>query len=139
MQDMFEQAKRAATSAVERAAWEADRMRRTGARQRETDLIERERVALLDQLGSVVLDLEQRGQLSQPALKALAQRLAQLRDELNRIQGDMQAIRKETFTPGSVSIQVTRAGAVDTEPCPTCHQPVRKSAAYCPACGARLR
>ena len=139
MQDMFEQAKRAATSAVERAAWEADRMRRVGARQREADLAERERAALLEQLGSVVLDLDQRGQLTQPALKALAQRLAQLRDEINRIQSDVRDMRKETFTPGSVSIQVSRPGAADTEPCPTCHQPVRKSAAFCPSCGARLR
>lgn len=139
MQDMFEQAKRAATSAVERAAWEADRMRRVGARQREADLAGRERAALLDQLGSVVLDLDQRGQLTQPALKALAQRLAQLRDEANRLENDVQAIRKESFTPGSVSIQVNRPGAAGTEPCPTCHQPVRKSAAYCPSCGARLR
>ncbi|HLJ82534.1 MAG TPA: zinc ribbon domain-containing protein [Ktedonobacterales bacterium] len=139
MQDMFEQAKRAATHAVERAAWEADRMRRVGARQREAELAERERVALLDQLGGVVLDLDKRGQLTQPALKALAQRLAQLRDEINHIQDDVQGIRKENFTPGSVSIQVNRPGAADTEPCPTCHQPVRKSAAYCPSCGARLR
>ena len=138
MQDMFEQAKRAATNAVERAAWEADRMRRVGARQRDIDLAERERAALLEQLGSVVLDLDQRGQLTQPALKALSQRLAQLRDEIARVQGDVQAIRKEAFTPGSVSIQVNRSGAADIEPCPTCHQPVRKSAAYCPACGARL-
>lgn len=139
MQDMFEQAKRAASQAVERAAWEADRMRRINARQRDADLAERERAALLDQLGSVLLDLDQRGQLTQPALKALAQRLTQLRDEIGRVKGDIQAIRKESFAPGTVSIQVNRAGAADTEPCPTCGQPVRKSAAYCSACGARLR
>lgn len=138
MQDMFEQAKRAASNAVERAAWEADRMRRIGARQHDVDLAERERVALLDQLGSVVLDLDQRGQLTQPALKAMAQRLAQLRDELSRVRDDIQAIRKESFAPGTVSISVHRAGAADTEPCPTCGQPVRKTAAYCSACGARL-
>lgn len=139
MQDMFEQAKRAASHAVERAAWEADRMRRVSARQHDADLAARERAALLDQLGSVLLDLDQRGQLTQPALKALAQRLAQLRDEISRVQSDVQAIRQETFTPGTVSIQVNRAGAADTEPCPTCGQPVRKSAAYCSSCGARLR
>lgn len=139
MQDMFEQAKRAATNAVERAAWEADRLRRVSGRQKEVDLAERERAALLEQLGSVVLDLDQRGQLTQPALKALAQRLAQLRDEVNRIQSDVRDIRKETYTPGSISVQVSRPGAPDTEPCPTCHQPVRKTATYCPSCGARLR
>lgn len=139
MQDMFEQAKRAASHAVERATWEADRMRRIGARQHEADLAARERTALLDQMGSVVLDLDQRGQLTQPALKALAQRLTQLRDEINRVQSDVQAIRNESFTPGTVSIQVNRASAADTEPCSTCGQPVRKSAAYCSSCGARLR
>ena len=34
MQDMFENAKRVASTAVERAAWEADKVRRTSQRQR---------------------------------------------------------------------------------------------------------
>ncbi len=137
MQDMIENAKRMANTAVERAAWEADKLRRIGARQRDVDLARRERVALLEQLAGTVLDLERRGQLTQDPLKALASRLATLDGEIGQGDGDIRAIRTETFTPGSISIGIThRAGK--NEVCPTCGQRVRSSAAFCSACGARL-
>jgi len=140
MQDIFENAKRVANNAVERAAWEADKLRRATARQREIDLAQRERAALLEQIASTLLDLDKRGQLAQEPLKALAQRLRTLQDEAGRGQSDIQAIRAETYTPGSISISVTRAGGGGTTtPCPTCGKPVRGNAAYCSACGARLR
>lgn len=139
MQDIFENAKRVANNAVERAAWEADKLRRATARQREIDLAQRERAALLEQIASTLLDLDKRGQLAQEPLKALAQRLRTLQDEVGRGQSDIQAIRAETYTPGSISISVTRAGGGMTTPCPTCGKPVRGNAAYCSACGARLR
>lgn len=138
MQDIFENAKRVANNAVERAAWEADKLRRATARQREIDLAQRERAALLEQIASTLLDLDKRGQLAQEPLKALAQRLRTLQDEVGRGQSEIQAIRAETYTPGSISISVTRAGGATT-PCPTCGKPVRGNAAYCSACGARLR
>jgi zinc-ribbon domain len=149
MQDMFEQAKRVASTAVERAAWEADKLRRSGARQRDVELAQRERTALLDQLAATALDLEQRGQLEGP-LKALAQRLRALDGEIGRGKAEAEAIRAEPFTPGSISISVTRSGAgsasnasnasnADYGPCPTCGHRVRTSATYCSSCGARLR
>jgi predicted RNA-binding Zn-ribbon protein involved in translation (DUF1610 family) len=138
MQDMFENAKRVASTAVERAAWEADRMRRIGARQRELELTDRERTALLHQLGDLVLDLDRRQQLTQEPLRALAARLRTLREELERGQADIQAIRNEAFTPGTVAITVAPRHDPDSLPCPTCGQLMRKTAAYCSACGARL-
>lgn len=137
MQDLFENAKRVANSAVERAAWEADRLRRSTARQHDIDVAQRERVALLDQLANVVLDLERRGQLTQPPLQALAQRLKALDDEVNRAQVDVLAIRKEAYPNGPVS-PAAPASIEETEPCPTCGQLNRKTAAYCNNCGARL-
>jgi len=140
MQDMFEQAKRVASTAVERAAWEADKLRRSSARQRDVELAQRERTALLEQLAATALDLEQRGQLEGP-LKALAQRLRALDGEIGRGKVEADAIRAEPFTPGSISISVTRSGAgsADYGPCPTCGHRVRTSATYCSSCGARLR
>jgi predicted amidophosphoribosyltransferase len=143
MQDMFEQAKRVASTAVERAAWEADKLRRSSARQRDVELAQRERTALLEQLAATALDLEQRGQLEGP-LKALAQRLRALDGEIGRGKAEADAIRAEPFTPGSISISVTRSGAgsagsADYGPCPTCGHRVRTSATYCSSCGARLR
>lgn len=138
MQDLFENAKRVANSAVERAAWEADRLRRTTARQHDIDVAQRERGALLDQLANVVLDLERRGQLTQPPLEALAQRLKALEDEVNRAQVDLLAIRKEAY-PSASGGPSPRTSIEETEACPTCGQLNRRTAAYCNNCGARLR
>jgi DNA repair exonuclease SbcCD ATPase subunit len=144
MEDLFESAKRAASNAVERAAWEADKLRRANERQKELELLRRERAAMMEQLVATVRDLEARGQITQPQLKSLAERLTTLERELANGQSDIQAIRNETYTPGSVSISVQRKGAPaansggSTYPCPTCGRPVRSSAAFCSACGARL-
>ena len=141
MQDMFEQAKRVASNAVERAAWEADKLRRTAARQHEIELAQRERAAVLDQLATTVSDLEQRGQLEGP-LKALAQRLRAIDTEIVRGKAETEAIRTEPFAPGSLSITRTggnSASDASYAPCPTCGHRVRTSATYCSNCGARLR
>jgi DNA repair exonuclease SbcCD ATPase subunit len=144
MEDLFESAKRAASNAVERAAWEADKLRRVSERQKELELVRRERAAMMEQLVATVRDLEARGQITQPQLKSLAERLAALERDLGNGQSDIQAIKSETYTPGSVSISVQRRDGTQpstggaTYPCPTCGRPVRASAAFCSACGARL-
>lgn len=137
MQDLFENAKRMANSAVERAAWEADKLRRSTARQHDIEVAQRERGALLDQLANVVLDLERRGQLTQPPLQALAQRLKALEDEVNKAQVDLLAIRREAY-PSAPGAPSGNASIEETETCPTCGQFNRKTAAYCNNCGARL-
>lgn len=150
MQDMFENAKRVASTAVERAAWEADRVRRTSARQREIDLLKRERSAVVEQLAGVLLDLERRGELTQAPLQAIATRLRTLTDDVNQGDTDITAIRNETFVPGTISINVQRKDDPNTIPskpavtpsstiaCPSCGRSVRRSAAFCPACGTKL-
>ena len=139
MQDFLENAKRVANSAVERAAWEADRLRRANVRQHEIDLAERERATLLEQLGGTLLELDQRGELTQEPLRMIAQRLRTLDSDMSHGKADVAAIRGEIFKPGTVSITVTRQDATPTEICPTCSKPVRAGAAFCPSCGARLR
>jgi len=148
MQDMFENAKRVASTAVERAAWEADKVRRTSARQREIDLLRRERSAAVEQLAGVLLDLDRRGELTQGPLVAIAARLKALTDDVNRGESEITAIRNETFVPGTISINVQRkddpnaltptsSSAYTT--CPSCGRSVRRSAAFCSACGAKLK
>ena len=147
MQDMFENAKRVASTAVERAAWEADKVRRVSARQREIDLLRRERSAVVEQLAGVLLDLERRGELTQASLQAIAARLRTLTDDVNRGESDITAIRNETFVPGTISINVQRKDdpnaltptASSHTTCPSCGRSVRRSAAFCSACGARLQ
>ncbi|HEV8194696.1 MAG TPA: zinc-ribbon domain-containing protein [Ktedonobacterales bacterium] len=139
MQDMIENAKRAASTAVERAAWEADRMRRIADKQREVDLLQRERTTLIEQLASVVLDMERRGQLPGGPLKSLAERMVALTTDVNKGTAEVQAIRTEQFQPGTVTISVQRKGETTGHlTCPTCGRSVRRSSNFCQACGARL-
>jgi hypothetical protein len=140
MQDIFENARRMANNAVERAAWEADKLRRASARQREGDLAERERTALMDQIARLVLDLDAHGQLGNASLSALAQRLRTLDGEIEQARSDAHDIRSESFTPGSVAISVVRRSPAlgDEVTCRSCGQRSRGSAAFCFACGARL-
>ena len=160
MQDFIENAKRAANTAIERAAFEADKLRRSANRQHEVDLAQRERTTLLEQIATLVLDLDARGQLSSDALRQVATRLRQLDAEIADGRGEAEAIRNEPYRPGSVQIAITRtdAGAgggvsspspaapsasaapvAATMPCPTCGKPVRVGAAFCASCGARMR
>jgi hypothetical protein len=139
MQDIFENAKRVANTAVERAAWEADKLRRATARQREIELAQRERTTLVEQIASSLLDLDKRGQVTQEPLKMLAQRLRTLDNEVTHGQDEVKAIRNETFQPGTISISVTRQGIEEATACPTCGKPTRSNASFCSNCGARLR
>jgi hypothetical protein len=139
MQDIFENAKRVANTAVERAAWEADKLRRATARQREIELAQRERTTLVEQIASSLLDLDKRGQITEEPLKMLAQRLRTLDNEVTHGQDEVKAIRNETFQPGTISISVTRQGIEEAPSCPTCGKPTRSNASFCSNCGARLR
>ncbi len=159
MQDFIENAKRAANTAIERAAFEADKLRRSANRQHEVDLAQRERTTLLEQIATLVLDLDARGQLGSDALRQIATRLRQLDTEIANGRSEAETIRNEPYRPGSVQIAITRTDAsggassptpsappmsaapvaAATTPCPTCGNPVRVGAAFCANCGARMR
>ena len=139
MQDIFENAKRVANTAVERAAWEADKLRRATTRQREIELALRERTTLIEQVATTLLDLDKQGKLAEEPLKMLAGRLRTLENEVKSGHDEVKAIRNETFAPGTISISVTRQGADDNSTCPTCGKPTRASASFCSNCGSRLR
>jgi len=155
---MFESAKRAAGNMVGRAAWEADKSQRVNAQQHELDLLNRERQALLDQVAAVLVDLQRKGQVTQPSLKAVAERLTAMQDEMRRAQASIEAIRSEAYQPGAVSFGVQRntpdansvpaprnisAPAAPTAggmvPCPRCGQMQNVNAAFCSTCGSRMR
>jgi zinc ribbon protein len=152
MDDLFQGAKRAANQAVERAAWEADKRKRAGDERHEIELLRRERSALVEQLITLVRDLAVAGQLTQPQLKSLAERLATIDHDVSERQRIIDLIRNEPYVPGSVHIMVQRSPASAQpmpgappalpsarKPCPTCGYPVRTNAAFCSSCGTRLK
>lgn len=144
MQEIVEGAKRMANVVAERAAWEADKLRRLTSRQKEIDLAKRERGTLLEQVARTMLDLQTRGQLTQGPLVALCNRLRELDQEIATGSSDVQSMRSESFKPGAAgspgparpALGAPRGVGMTT--CPTCHQAVRDDAAFCSACGTRL-
>ncbi len=136
MQDMFDNAKRAAGAMMNRAAWEAERTQRIGAIQRELGLLQRERASLLDQLAGAVTEMSRRGESMPPALKAIADRLAAMEAEVKRAQTAIQTIQSEKFQPTAAPYSVAVTGA--EKPCSTCGARMPASARFCSACGARL-
>ncbi|HKV83252.1 MAG TPA: zinc ribbon domain-containing protein [Ktedonobacterales bacterium] len=143
MQDFLENAKRKASAAMDRAAWEADKLRRGSARQKEVDLAQRERVTLLEQMAQMVLEMDKQGTLTDQRLRALADRMRSLDGEIARGQADVQTIKNEPYgqqaNGASASTSAPRQVASITELCSTCGQPIRAGAVYCPGCGARQR
>ncbi len=136
MQDMFGSARRAAGAMMSRAAWEAEKTQRISAIQRELGLLQRERSALLDQLAGIVSDLARRSETMQPQLKAIADRLAAMEDEVKRAQTAIQTIQSEKYQPGAAPYSVSVTGPEKI--CPTCSAHLPTSARFCSSCGARL-
>lgn len=136
MQDMFDSAKRAAGAVMSRAAWEAERTQRIGAIQRELGLLQRERSSLLDQLAATVIDLARRNEPMPPALKALADRLAAMEDEVKRARTAIQAIQTEKYQQNAAPYSVGVAGP--EKACPTCGARMPTTARFCSSCGGRL-
>ena len=135
MSDMFESVKRAAGGMMGRAAWEAEKAQRVAALERELALLMKERAALIDQLATVVTDLAKRGELTQPALKAVAERLANLEGDLSRSQGAIRTIQSEKYQPGAVSF--TSAGG-PSKSCPSCGAHMPLNSRFCASCGAKM-
>ncbi|HEX8733017.1 MAG TPA: zinc-ribbon domain-containing protein [Ktedonobacterales bacterium] len=136
MQDMFDNAKRAAGAMMSRAAWEAERNQRIAAIQRELGLLQRERASLLDQLAGTVTELSRRNEPMQPALKAIADRLAAMEGEVKRAQAAIQTIQSGKYQPTAAPYSVGVAGP--EKACPTCGARMPTSARFCSSCGARL-
>lgn len=136
MQDMFDNAKRAAGAMVSRAAWEAERTQRISAIQRELGLLQRERASLLDQLAGVVIELSRRREAMPPALKAIADRLAAMEDEVRRAQTAIQTIQTEKYQPTAAPYAVSVSGP--EKACATCGARMPATARFCSSCGARL-
>lgn len=136
MQDMFDNAKRAAGAMVSRAAWEAEKTQRIGGIQRELGLLQRERAALLDQLAGAAIELSRRHEAMPPALKAIADRLAAMEDEVKRAQIAIQTIQSEKYQPAAAPYAVSVSGPEGS--CPTCGARMPATARFCSSCGARL-
>ncbi len=166
MSDFVESAKNFMNSAVSRTGWEAQKQLRVRSKQSELDKLWDQRQQLLNELGSVAMNLYQQGSLTDAQLSRLCASIQELDHDARNREAQLQEIKNEVYpaeqfaptptanyappptsqpvtqTPppqSTSSAQPTAGAATQMHPCPHCGQPVRVNALYCRSCGSKLR
>ncbi len=85
------------TSGVDRAKFEADKFQRTSRINGEINNIKSQIDTNIRQLGERALELYQQGAITAPEIASLAQIIAQLRDQQNQKEGELNTSNAETF------------------------------------------
>ncbi|HEY7348896.1 MAG TPA: zinc ribbon domain-containing protein [Ktedonobacterales bacterium] len=161
MSDFIETAKQKIGKGISRVSWEADKLRRTQAKQGEINTLKQSREQVLVDFSNTVLMMYRQGALTDPRLQEYCERILEIEREMTTKSAELEQIRSEMYQgaqearPGmgdaasaaSTSKAANRAAgasagagrAAEMAPCPTCGEPVRAKALYCNKCGARLR
>jgi hypothetical protein len=166
MGDFIETAKQKLGQGISRVSWEADKLRRTNAKQGEINKIKQDREQVIVDFSNTVLTMYRQGKLTDPQLQRFCERILELEREMTTKSAELEQIRAEMY-PGPQDARAgmggqagagapagtanrssgTAAGGtmpgagrdVGTVPCPTCGEPVRARALYCNKCGTKLR
>jgi len=168
MGDFIETAKQKIGKGINRVSWEADKLRRTNAKQGEINTLKQERDQVIVDFSNTVLTMYRQGLLTDPQLQRYCERVLEIESQMTTKSAELEQMRSEMYpgpqdarsgmggaasadwtasppnqSPGTAagaSSGAARAGrAAGTVPCPTCGEPVRAKALYCNKCGARLR
>lgn len=149
-------------SGAGKAAFEADKLRRTTAAQSELRRLRDEMNRAVNLVGRVAFDLHQRGQTSPPELRAACDAAAAVLAQVSAQEAEIERIRNEQYvepasaaydpsplvcpaghgplTPGTRFCQHcgqpgVPPAAAPTIPCPTCGTPLQPDARFCFNCG----
>lgn len=168
MSDFIETAKQKIGKGINRVSWEADKLRRTNAKQGEINSLKQERDQVIVDFSNTVLTMYRQGLLTDPQLQRYCERILEIESQMTTKAAELEQIRSEMYAgpqearsgvgdaasaawtarpanqspgaPADAASGATRAGrAAGAVPCPTCGEPVRAKALYCNKCGARLR
>lgn len=157
MSDFFNRVR----SGAGKAAFEADKLRRTQAIQLKIRSLNQETEKVYTQVGRVAFTLYQQEQVGQPELKAACDRLAAVFAQIAAHEQEIERIKAEVFMDAAVAgiqyghicpnghgqvapqdnfCQVCGAKAIDVPPptglaCPHCHAPLQSGARFCANCG----
>ncbi|MCL4266960.1 MAG: zinc ribbon domain-containing protein [Anaerolineae bacterium] len=157
MSDFFNRVR----SGAGKAAFEADKLRRTQAIQLKIRSLNQETEKVYTQVGRVAYTLYQQEQVGQPELKAACDRLAAVFAQIAAHEQEIERIKAEVFVDTAVAgiqyghicpnghgqiapqdyfCQVCGAKAIDVPPptglaCPHCHAPLQPGARFCANCG----
>jgi RNA polymerase subunit RPABC4/transcription elongation factor Spt4 len=109
-----------------RTQWnEIDRRRRTNQLNTEIKAMREEMKRLTEALGLQVLSLYDAGKVTHPELSRLAQRINDLRDEVEARNAELEQIKAQPAPPPTQ--------------CPQCQAALPGDAEFCQKCGARVR
>jgi hypothetical protein len=137
-------------SGAERAAFEADRLRRVNQAKSALRALERDLEGQVAGMGQQALALYDAGNLTQPELLASCGSIETLRQQIQEQAAEVERIRQEeppsseedraaaapaaaSETPAQVPV-----AAVEGPTCANCHSPLPADARFCQECGARV-
>jgi hypothetical protein len=167
MSDFIETAKQKIGQGINRVSWEADKLRRSNAKQGEMNTLKQNREQILVDFSNTVLTMYRQGALTDPQLRQYCERILEIESEMTTKAAELEQIRDEMY-PGPADARAgmgtapgrgtaarganpspgAAAGAGNAKragrsaamvPCPTCGEMVRSEALYCNKCGTKLR
>ncbi len=155
MSGIFDDMSRRANEVIDRAKFEADKLQRTTALQRELSDMRRKTDERKDEFSERALDLYRAGQIQSPTLADIARALDLLRVQLTAKEEELKYEQARNFAPAgspssssgssqpySPSPQPTNVSSAQpsqpaTRTCETCGFVMPLTAVFCPSCGRR--
>ncbi len=140
-------------SGAERAAFEADRLRRSTQAQSALKALQRDLEAQVAAMGQEALALYDAGTLTQPELLAICPRIDALREQITAQEAEVERISQEKpptaageepARPAEAAAPIREqpreapAAAPQGRACPACQSPLPPGVRFCPECGAKV-
>jgi hypothetical protein len=140
-------------SGAERAAFEADRLRRSTQAQSALRALQRDLEAQVAAIGKEVVALYDAGALTQPELLALCPRIDDLRGQIEAQEAEVERIRQEeppadpdaeqeppseAVAPVETESDQIPSAAPQSGLCPSCGSPLPADVRFCPECGTNV-
>ena len=124
-------------SGADKAAFEADRLRRVTQAQGALNKLKGELTTQVAAIGSRAVELYDGGALTQPELQELCQQMDGLRQQVADQENEIERIRQEK-APEAVAAAPAPTATPAGRPCPNCHAEVAAGVKFCPNCGSKV-
>jgi RNA polymerase subunit RPABC4/transcription elongation factor Spt4 len=124
-------------SGADKAAFEADRLRRVTQAQSALNKLKGELTTHTTAIGTRAVELYDSGALAVPELQELCQQMDGLRQQIADQQGEIERIRQEK-APEAPGAAPAPTAAPAGRPCPNCNAEVPAGVKFCPNCGSKV-
>ena len=124
-------------SGADKAAFEADRLRRVTQAQGVLNKLKGEQAAQVAAIGTKAVELYDAGAMTQPELQELFQQLDGLRQQVADQESEVERIRQDKAPEAPAGAPAPAAAPVGVI-CPNCHAEVAPGVKFCPNCGSKI-